>query len=244
LEVFLKKAAGERPQERSRRRTPKSAGPPRESAHLRSLAHKAYEGLMGILYSGELRPNDVIMERRLAEKLGISRTPLREAIRRLEGEKLLRRQKGGAIVVCPMSIEDFLNILSVRRLLEGEAARKAAGRVSVEELLGFRDRIMAVAAADESGSSAAQELGRELHLCIAHASGNNVLASVIEDMGRRTRLFIRLFMRVSERRTQVCEEHLALISALLDNDGERAKASREQHIDNIRAYILDKLSAL
>src|SRR5258708_17508145 len=114
---------------------------PERSAHMRSVGQRAYDRLLGILLSGELRANDVIMERRLAEKLGISRTPLREAIRRLEGEKLLRRQKGGAIVVCPMSIEDFLNILSVRRLLEGEAARKAAGRVSVEELSDFRDRI-------------------------------------------------------------------------------------------------------
>jgi DNA-binding GntR family transcriptional regulator len=240
----LKKSAVERPQERSRRRTLKSAPPSRESAHLRSLAHKAYEGLMNILLSGELRPNDVLMERRLAEKLGISRTPLREAIRRLEGEKLLRRQKGGAIVVCPMSIEDFLNILSVRRLLEGEAARRAAGRVSNEELSGFRDRIMAVAAGDESSSLATLELGRELHLCVVHASGNSVLASITEDMGKRTRLFTRLFMKTSERRTQVCEEHLALISALLEHDGERAKACMERHIDNIRAYILNKLSAL
>ena len=204
----------------------------------------AYQVLMGILLSGALRPNDVIMERRIAEKLGISRTPLREAIRRLEGEKLLQRQKGGAIVVCPMSIEDFLNILGVRRLLEGEAARKAAGHISAETLSGFRERVMAVAAGDDPGSIVAQELGRELHQCIAHAAGNHVLASIIEDMGKRTRLFIRLFMRISERRTQVCEEHMALIAALLENDGERARASMERHIDNIRAYVMERLASL
>jgi DNA-binding GntR family transcriptional regulator len=245
---FLRKLSSARPGKRSlqartlRRRDP--GAPAAESAHLRSLAHLAYQGLMGILLSGELRPNDVIMERRIAEKLGISRTPLREAIRRLEGEKILQRQKGGAIVVCPMSMEDFLNILGVRRLLEGEAARKAAGHIPAEALSGFRERILAVAAGDDSASVAAQELGRELHLCIAHAAGNQVLASVIEDLGKRTRLFIRLFMRISERRAQVCEEHLALVDALLDHDGDRARASMERHIDNVRAYILDKLAAL
>src|SRR6202140_5698783 len=85
-----------------------------------SRSEAAYQGLLKILISGELRPNDVIMERRIAEQLQVSRTPLREAIRRLEGEKLLQRQSGGAIVACPMSIEDFLNILSLRRLLESE----------------------------------------------------------------------------------------------------------------------------
>jgi DNA-binding GntR family transcriptional regulator len=204
----------------------------------------AYQVLMGILLSGALRPNDVIMERRIAEKLGISRSPLLEAIRRLEGEKLLQRQKGGAIVVCPMSIEDFLNILGARRLLAAEEARKAAGHISTEALSGFRERIMAMAGGEDSDSLAAQELGRALHPCVAHAAGNHVLASIIEDMGKRTRLFIRLFMRISERRRQVCEEHLALIAALLEHDGERAKASMERHMDNIRAYILDKLASL
>src|SRR5258708_7744428 len=112
---------------------------PERSAHMRSLGQRAYDRLLGILLSGELRANDVVMERRLAEKLGTSRTPLREAIRRLEGEKLLERQKGGAIVVSPMSVESFLNILSVRRLLEGEAARRAAERISSEDLLRFRE---------------------------------------------------------------------------------------------------------
>jgi DNA-binding GntR family transcriptional regulator len=185
----------------------------------------------------------VIIERRIAEQLGISRTPLREAIRRLEGEKLLQRQPGGAIVISPMSVEDFLNILSVRRLLEGAAARKAAGSISKQELLGFRKRIAALAREQESGSRVVQDLGPDLHLCIARAAGNQVLASVIEDMGKRTRLFTRRFMPIFQRRTQYCEEHMALIDALLENDGERARSAMERHIDSIRAYVLDKLAA-
>jgi DNA-binding GntR family transcriptional regulator len=200
--------------------------------------------MLAILHSGELRPNDVLMERRIAERLGISRTPLREAIRRLEGEKLLLRQAGGAIVVCPMTVEDFLNILSLRRLLEAEAAERAASSVSEKELLNFRARIMQIAAEEEPDWLAAQELGRELHLCIARSAGNSVLASVIEDMGKRTRLFIRLFMRITERRSQVCEEHLALINALLEHDGQSARVCMERHIDRIRTYVLGKLAAL
>src|SRR5258708_20426541 len=160
---FVRKPGTDRTAKRSnqgrtlRRRRGKSIAAPTESAHLHSLAHKAYEGLLGILFSGELRPNDVIMERRIAEQLGISRTPLREAIRRLEGEKLLQRQSGGAIVVCPMSIEDFLNILSLRQLLEGEARRKAAGHISAQELLRFRERIRPVATKAQPDSLPAQQ---------------------------------------------------------------------------------------
>ena len=235
-----KRASQSRP---VRRRKATSTAPPAESAHLHSLAHKAYEGLLGILLSGELGPNDVIMERRIAEQLGISRTPLREAIRRLEGEELLQRQTDGAIVICPMSVEDFLNILSIRRLLEGEAARKAAGRVPEQDLLGFRERIVTLVRKEESDRFAVQDLGPELHLCVARSSGNRMLASVIADLGKRTRLFTRRFMPISERRSQVCEEHMALIEALLENDGERARACMERHIDSIRAYVLNKLAA-
>jgi DNA-binding GntR family transcriptional regulator len=201
--------------------------------------------MLAILHSGELRPNDVLMERRIAKRLGISRTPLREAIRRLEGERLLQRQAGGAIVVCPMSVEDFLNTLSVRRLLEAEATERAASSVPEKELVNFRTRMLQIATEEEEPDClAAQELGRDLHLFIARSAGNSVLASVIEDMGKRTRLFIRLFMRISERRSQVCEEHLALINALLEHDGRSARACMERHIDSIRAYVLSKLAAL
>jgi len=245
---FLRQSGVNKRRERSvavppaRRKPGTSTAKPGRSSHMRSLGQRAYDLLLGILLAGELRPNDVVMERRLAEKLGISRTPLREAIRRLEGEKLLERQKGGTIVVSPMSVERFLNILSVRRLLEGEAVRRAAGLISSEDLLRFRERV--TDARDAADPKELAELGRELHLYIAHSSGNPVLASVIEDMRKRTRLFIRSFMRVSELREQVCEEHLALIAALLQKDGEAAKAAREQHIDNIRAYILGKLATL
>ena len=209
---------------------------------MHSLSQRAYERLLGILLSGDLRPNDFVMERRLAVQLGVSRTPLREAIRRLEGERLLERQEGGAIVVHPMPVESFLNILSVRRLLEGEAARKAAGQVSREDLVRFRERLAGLGQRPHAQRLA--ELGRELHLFIAHSSGNPVLAQLIEDLGKRTRLFIRSFMRVAERGEQVSQEHLALIAALEANDGEAAKAAREEHIDHIRSYILERLASL
>lgn len=206
----------------------------------RSLSEVAYDGLLNILISGELRPNDVIMERRIAERLGLSRTPLREAIRRLEGERLIKRQSGGALVVCPMSTEDFLDVLSVRRLLEGEAARQAAAHISGDKLRNLRTSILAIGAGEIPPGVDANTLGRQLHLEIAKAASNPVLSSVIEDLGKRT----RLFMRVPERRTQVCEEHLAVIDALLAGDGERARQAMERHIDNLRVYILEKLSRL
>jgi len=205
-----------------------------------SRSEAAYQGLLKILISGELRPNDVIMERRIAEQLQVSRTPLREAIRRLEGEKLITRQNAGTLVVSPMSTADFLNILNVRRLLEGEAARRAASRISFDELHRIRQQMVAVRGGVQPASTDPNSLGRQLHELIAEAASNPVLLSIIENLGKRT----RLFMRVPERRSQVIEEHLAVIDALLLRDGEAARAAMEQHIDHLRIYILDKLSIL
>lgn len=205
-----------------------------------SRSEAAYQGLLKILISGELRPNDVIMERRIAEQLQVSRTPLREAIRRLEGEKLITRQNAGTLVVSPMSTADFLNILNVRRLLEGEAVRKAAARISFDELHRIRQQMVAVQRGNQPAGTDPNSLGRQLHELIAEAASNPVLLSIIENLGKRT----RLFMRVPERRSQVIDEHLAVIDALLLRDGEAARMAMEQHIDHLRVYILEKLSTL
>jgi DNA-binding GntR family transcriptional regulator len=180
------------------------------------------------------------MERRIAERLQVSRTPLREAIRRLEGEKLITRQNAGTLVVSPMSTEDFLNILHVRRLLEGEAARRAASRISFDELYRIREQMVAIRSGIQPVGTDPNSLGRQLHELIALAASNPVLLSIIEDLGKRT----RLFMRVPEHRSQVTDEHLAVIDALLLRDGEAARVAMEQHIDHLRVYILDKLSIL
>jgi DNA-binding GntR family transcriptional regulator len=205
----------------------------------RSRKEVAYEGLLNLLLSGELRPNDVIMERQLAQRLKVSRTPLREAMGRLEGEKLITRQNVGFSPLS-LSTEDFLNILQVRRVLEGEAARRAAPYISRDELQQIRGKMVAVRHGTPSAGTDPNSLGRQLHLLIAQAASNPVLLSIIEDLGKRT----RLFMRVPEHRSEVTDEHLAVIDALLIGDGEAARTAMEQHIDHLRVYILDKLSKI
>jgi DNA-binding GntR family transcriptional regulator len=209
------------------------------SGEERSRKDVAYEGLLNILLSGELRPNDLIMERQIAERLKVSRTPLREAMGRLEGEKLITRQNVGFSPLS-LSIEDFLNILQVRRLLEGEAARRAASNISRDELQRIRQQIVAVRDGVPQPGTDPNSLGRQLHALIAQAAANPVLSSIVENLGKRT----RLFMRVPEHRAEVSDEHLAVIDALLRDDGDAARTAMERHIDNLRVYILEKLSRI
>jgi DNA-binding GntR family transcriptional regulator len=204
------------------------------------LSVVAYGALLDMILRGTIAPGEPVTERLIATHLGMSRTPVREAVRRLEGEGTLERQRGGALVVRPYSMETFLHALAVRRLLEGEAARLAAGKIVPSVLAEARERI---AHLRQNGlGEAARQDDRDFHAAIAAASGNPVLATTIADLRKRTAMF-RLG-RLPERVDQVCDEHLAIVEALAAGDGEAARTAMQTHIDNVRAHLLQRLTAI
>lgn len=220
-----------------------AARPPGElssqARNRQSLSDIAYGRLLGMLRSKHLKPNDLINERHLARELNLSRTPLREAIRRLEGEKILERQSSGTLVVKPISIEDLLYICQVRRLVEGEAARRAAGRISIPDLVRLRDRYLAHKTNKSPIGTTEQSVSRDLHRWIAEACGNPVLASIIADLKNRSKLF-----RLGVPERIAYDEHLQIIDALIKGNGDEAKAAMQKHLDGIRTYALETLGAL
>ena len=204
------------------------------------LSTVAYGALLDMILRGTIAPGELVTERQIAARLGMSRTPVREAVRRLEGEGTLERQRDGALIVRPYSMEEFLQALAVRRLLEGEAARLAAGKVSPAILAAARERTERLRR-DGMAETARQD-DRDFHAAIAEASGNPVLATTISDLRKRTAMF-RLG-RLPERVDQVCDEHLTILDALASGDGEAARAAMQAHIDNVRAHLLQRLTAL
>lgn len=212
-----------------------------DSQVMQPLSEMAYQAIMGMLLNGELIPNEVITERQIANKLGISRTPLREATRRLEGERFLERQRSGILVVRPLPVDEFMHILGVRRVLEGEAARLAAGNIPKSDLQSLHDRFSEWRdlPPDHPIPSGFAETDRDLHLIIAASSDNPVLQRLIEDLRKRTAM-VR-FGRMPIRRAEVCTEHLMIIDALASGDGKAARYAMECHIDRVRAVILERI---
>lgn len=208
-----------------------------ESPNGQTLSIMAYTSLLDMILRGEIVAGEAVTERQIAGRLGISRTPVREAVRRLEGEGTLERQRSGALVVRPYSLEEFLQALAVRRLLEGEAARLAAGKIPAEALAAARARTERLRA--DGMSETARQDDHDFHAAIAAASGNPVLATSIADLRRRTAMF-RLG-RLPERVDQVCDEHLAILAALGRADGEAARAAMQAHLDNVRSHLLQRL---
>lgn len=206
-----------------------------------ALSVVAHRAMMGMLLSGELAPNELVTERQIALKLGISRTPLREAVRRLEGERHLERQRNGALVVRPLPVEEYMHILNVRRLAEGEAARLAAGRVPLAELEQIKSRINeALKLPDDAITPEFAESDRDLHALIAQFCGNPVLQQIIDDLKTRTSMF--RFGRLPSRRKIVCAEHLAIIDALIAGDAKHSQEAMHEHVDQVRLMILARLS--
>ncbi len=192
-----------------------------------------------MLESRRLPADATIAERRLALELGVSRTPLREALRRLEGEGWLGRRSDGTLAVRRLDVEEMLEVLQVRRLLEPEAAAAAAGRVPATVLDALCDRVKRLLASGDPLSPERAAIDQALHRAIGEACGNRVLAAAIAELRRRSVLFAT--RRLPERLEPVCAEHLAILDALGADQAGAARAAMAAHLENTRAGILRRL---
>jgi DNA-binding GntR family transcriptional regulator len=207
------------------------------------LALQAYEQILELILSGSARPGELVNERRLAEALAMSRTPVRDALLMLEGEGLLLRQGSRGLQVRQMRIEDYMDALQVRQLLEPAVARMAAGKVSAPILASLRAQI-AELLAQPPGQPADRALARDidaiLHDAIADAVENRQLSSVIRTMRRQTQVFDLRSM--PERVANTCREHLAIIDALENGDAEAAAEAMTAHLGRVRDSIIQRLT--
>lgn len=208
----------------------------------RSLADEAYFQLLKMIQCGDLSGGTLLQERPLAEALGISRTPVREALNKLEIEGFAVRGGRGLLTVKEPSVREYLEILQLRRLLEGEAAAFAAERLEIETI----DRLMADVAAliDDPHPTPERHhsVDDAVHGTIAGAANNAFLTRLIMDLRLKTYVFD--LNRVPERFKPGCHEHLGILSALRERDVELARQRMSEHIDNVRLSIIKRLTAL
>ncbi len=207
-----------------------------------NLGDTAYLRLRQMIVSGELEAGARVLENDCAARLGISRTPVREAISRLTSEGLVRRPEGGTPVVHRISTDEIVEILHVRRLLEVEAARQAAGAPGRDALLRLRALFEGFLSGERPTAEAHSAADDELHERIAAMSGSRLLESLISDMRLKTRIFDK--GSIPERFEPGCEEHIAIIDGIVSGDPERAQAAMKTHMDNVREGILNHLTRL
>ncbi|SLN56380.1 GntR family transcriptional regulator [Roseisalinus antarcticus] len=203
---------------------------------------QVYEQIIDILIGGELRPGDVIVERKMADRLNASRTPVREALGRLEAERMVLRQPGRGVTVAPFSTEAFVEVLNIRQLLEAEAARLAAGHVPLAMIAEIRAAVQALSQKKDPSPSEIWAVDDLLHGAISEAAGNETMAGMIRDLRRRTHVFNTFrnpnsfFYRDDHSGT--------ILDALETGDGAAAQAAMFTHIDTVKIAIVNRLAGV
>ncbi|HEX2890634.1 GntR family transcriptional regulator [Vineibacter terrae] len=208
----------------------------------KSLGELAYETLLDRMLSKDLTPGTVLQERALGHEMRISRTPIREALARLESEGFVTRHAGRLLIVRDVPVQELMQIFHVRALLEVEAVALATDRIAAGKLASLRTLFadqMQGPIPDGGNHWDADDL---LHGTIAEASGNVVLADLVRSLRRKTRMFS--LKRMPERFIIGSQEHLAIIDALERRDAPAARQAMALHLENSKRSILQVLGKI
>ncbi|MBX9761127.1 MAG: GntR family transcriptional regulator [Beijerinckiaceae bacterium] len=203
-----------------------------------TLAEQLFHSLTEAILQGELAPGSKISEPLLAQRYGVSRGPLREALHRLQERRLIvRTANHGARVVQPTP-EMLASIFDVREALEGLAAREAAARMSDEELSGLADCVRRhegeLQAWVSGRHNALGKADEDFHFRIAQASRNPLL---IELLCHQLYPLLRLYRSRNDNRTlrqRALVEHQRVLGALADRDPQLAELTMQRHIASAR----------
>ncbi|MEM1289268.1 MAG: GntR family transcriptional regulator [Pseudomonadota bacterium] len=199
-----------------------------------NLSSLAYKSISEMIYHRQLRGGEVIVEQRLAEALGVSRTPLREALQRLEGEGLVVKVANRSFVVRRVDLQEYLESLKVREILEPEAAVLAMGRIEPATFRAVRTELRQLSSATKYHTDAHWISDDNLHTMYTDVCGNAVLAETITALRITTRLFE--IERLADRVGPDSSEHLDILAALEANDKSAARRAVRAHIRSLMRF--------
>jgi DNA-binding GntR family transcriptional regulator len=197
-----------------------------------SLADRAYRAIRDQLIMLEIRPNEPIDDDALASSLGVGRTPVREALKRLEGDRLVVSFPRRGTFATGMDITDLAHISEIRVQLEPLAARRAAERAPREVRAELAELAERIAELDVAGIARTELMRWDMtvHRAIYHAAGNPHLDDVLV---RYDNLATRIFCLFLDRLPAVdahVAEHVDLLRAVAEGDGDRAEELARQHV--------------
>jgi DNA-binding GntR family transcriptional regulator len=193
------------------------------------LADRAYALLRDMIVTLRLAPGAAINEERLSAEFKVGRTPLRDAIKRLESESLVNVFPRRGTFVSDVNITDHGLITDVRRQLEGHAAHRAADRASQADKQEIRE-LIAVLQRAPAGSQASMELDTQIHRLVYRCAHNHYLETTL---GHYYNLSLRIWYLFLERLPEVDHrrEHIPMLEAIIAGEADRARALATEHVD-------------
>lgn len=201
-----------------------------------SLADDTYRTLLDDILAARLTGGAVVQERRLATKLGVSRSPMRDALGRLEGQGLLVRNSKGVLTVRVITLQDYLNSLAMRLLVEPSAAALASASMDVSQINSLQAMLDRLDADADPDPSLVWQFDDALHNGIGTASGNPFMADTIIQMRRYTTIFERQ-RRLAQRKPGISDHH-AILAALRARDADAARDIMGLHLERVREGVL------
>ncbi|WP_180349957.1 GntR family transcriptional regulator [Bacillus sp. D386] len=204
-----------------------------------------YQEIKKQIILSELKPLQPINEIKTASDLGISRTPLREALQRLEIEELIIRQPNGRLKVAPISIQEAKEIYNIRGLLEGLIAKEAAIKVNEDEIqkLQLYTNLLNEAALTDRREYVVN-YGSEIHSLLYKISGNHTAVKILRNMNDKISRYRRLGPKDSMTRSmEAAFEHKRLTEAIAERNPTKAESLMKQHIHNSLAAALKSITS-
>lgn len=204
-----------------------------------SLSEQAYRHILAAILSARLAAGTPIQERRLAAEIGLSRSPLRDAIGRLAGEGMLVRSNTGALIIRAISLSDYLQSLDMRVLVEPSAAALAARSIPQTDLDRLGASLSRLEAEDDPSREALAAFDDDLHATVASRSGNAFMMRMLTEMRRYTTLYESQTGRRPLRNADG-PEHRDILAALATGTATEAADAMRRHLEGIRQRILQQ----
>ncbi|MBQ8859198.1 MAG: GntR family transcriptional regulator [Clostridia bacterium] len=205
-----------------------------------SLADQVFERLESEILGGKYQPGEVLTELRLTEDLGVSRTPVREAIRRLEQERIIELSTRG-IVVLGVTERDIEDIFTVRLRVEGLSAARAAEARGGEHLAEMREAIeLQEYYVGRHDADHIKYMDNRFHELCYRASGSNILYDTLLPLHKKTQKFRKASVQNESRAEKSLCEHRAVYEAIAAGDAAAAEAAMTAHVQNAMQHMLKK----
>lgn len=206
-----------------------------DSGHLSSLDERAYLALRKMIVDGTLRPGEQLVQETLAERLGVSRTPLRKAVATLAQEGFVELTSRGAAFVRSFSEEELISVWEIRAVLEGLVCRTAARTAKPQHVAYLRSLITsAIEHVTPEDWTTYQDADREFHRYIAGVANDSLLTRILDAYQI---LSISLAQGLLRPPAETLPEHVAILDAIEAGDADRAEQAMVQHIRASMRYL-------
>lgn len=204
------------------------------------LGEIVFDYLKNAIISGELKPGERLMEIAIAQQLGVSRTPVREAIRKLEKEKFIEMIPRKGAYVSSTTTKDMLDVLEVRRLIEGFASELAAERMSDEKLAELSNTHQAfIRALDDGDRDSMVALDNEFHELIFESAENLKLIEIQKQLSEQVQRYRLNYFNDYSEFEELREMHEKIFSAIEKKASKLAGDLARQHVELIEKRVVE-----